>query len=141
MSAMVGNTIRKGIFDTSMFSSFSQDHAEDWNKRNICDNSFTSLSFNYTTERYIDEIYCPTQIEATNQKNCSFPFTEVKLQRALDSLNNQSVFKPREYCRPDYKVSYDIAYPKYPSLEDYLSLESERGIRRPDLELVYSGLK
>ena len=41
MSAMVGNTIRKGIFDTDSFSSFKPEYANSWSNKSFCSKNYS----------------------------------------------------------------------------------------------------
>jgi len=144
MSAMVGNTIRKGIFDTDSFSSFKPEYANSWAERKECSNNYS-----YSHEHYINEVFCPSQVSKdgyTNQKKCTFPYAEKTLSAQMDKINEYSVNEsiPEKYftCNADTETAYEINYPTKPpngynNLEEYLTIESQREIQRPDLELVY----
>jgi phosphate/sulfate permease len=60
----------------------------------------------------------------------------------MDKINEYSANEtvPQEYytCNAITETAYELIYPeKYNNLNDYLTIESQREIARPDLELVY----
>lgn len=121
MSAAVGNTIRKGIFDATEYRSFSDFTFKDtsytvtgdkMNYTSQCANNTQRIANKFTdVDYFIDEVYCPTLANESNQ-NCTWPYR----------------MNPKVTIGCDYNGT-----PSYPI--DTPTLQYSK--TRPELQLVY----
>ena len=90
MSAMVGSTIRKGIFDPDQFASFTHQTGNCYTKDN-----FKCHNYSMTTEGYLLEVYCPEQMNYRgNSQECTYPYSTDGFQDKLPTANSSCVYSP-----------------------------------------------